>query len=91
MLVQPILLACLLTAAASIVGGVLPLCCRISHRWMQVLLSVVAGVMAGIAALDLLPHAIEALSSTAEQAHHGHHHGHHHGASDGVRTAMGHP
>jgi zinc and cadmium transporter len=63
-----ILLACALTAAASILGGLVPLCWRISHRWMQGLLSLVAGVMAGIAALDLLPHAIEGMAASAAHA-----------------------
>jgi len=47
---------------------------------MQVLLSLVAGVMAGIAAVDLLPHAIEGMAAAA--SHHGDHgHGHLHGHS----------
>ena len=66
---NPLLLACVLTAAASILGAIVPLCFHISHRWMQVLLSLVAGVMAGIAALDLIPHAIEGMAAVAPHAH----------------------
>ena len=58
-----ILIACAATAVVSLFGGWLPMLIGLSHRRMQVLLSFVAGAMAGIAMLDLLPHAIEAISS----------------------------
>ena len=60
-----ILIACATTAAVSLLGSTIPLLCRISHRWMQVLLSLVAGVMAGVATLELLPHAIEGMAAAA--------------------------
>ena len=63
-----LLLACALTGAVSLVGSTVPLLFRISHRWMQVLLSLVAGVMAGVATLDLLPHAIEGIAAAAVHA-----------------------
>ncbi|MCP4758534.1 MAG: ZIP family metal transporter [Planctomycetes bacterium] len=84
---QTILLACALTAAASILGGLIPLCFRISHRWMQVLLSLIAGVMAGVAAVDLLPHAIEGMTEIGGHGHgHGHDHGHY--EASGAHLAM---
>jgi zinc and cadmium transporter len=69
-----ILLACLITAVASILGGLVPLVCRVSHRWMQVLLSLVAGVMAGVAVLELIPHAAEGLLEAAGAGHGEHEH-----------------
>lgn len=53
---------------------------------MQVLLSLVAGVMAGVAAFDLLPHAIEGMAEATGHGHHHGHHGHDHGA-DGMSGA----
>lgn len=64
-----ILIACSATILVSLVGGWLPMLVGLSHRRMQVLLSFVAGAMAGIAMLDLLPHAIEALSHEASCEH----------------------
>ena len=75
-----ILIASGITAAASLLGGLVPMLVGLSHRRMQVLLSVVAGAMAGIATLDLLPHAVEAMASSAASAVEtgGHHHDHDH-------------
>jgi zinc and cadmium transporter len=81
-----ILFACVLTGAVSLLGGVVPLLWRISHRWLQVLLSLVAGVMAGIAAIDLLPHAIEGMAAAAAHADAT---GHDHATHSGIRAAMG--
>jgi len=84
-----ILLACCATAVASLVGGGFAMWFGLTHRRMQVLLSVVAGAMAGIAVLDLLPHAIEALLAAAEPACDSHdHHGHDHAVAGSVRDAM---
>ena len=99
-----ILIACGATAVVSLFGGWLPMLIGLSHRRMQVLLSFVAGAMAGIAMLDLLPHAIEAISSEAacqtaaeptvpQHDHsavhsHGHDHGHDHSSMWPVQTAM---
>jgi zinc and cadmium transporter len=49
---------CLLILAASIVGGMIPLWFQLTHRWMQVAVSFVAGVMLGVGVLHLLPHAV---------------------------------
>jgi len=57
---MPILLLtvyCLLTVAASLAGGLLPIYIRLTHRRMQMALSFVSGVMLGVAVLHLLPHA----------------------------------
>ena len=49
---------CLLVLAASIVGGMIPLWFQLTHRWMEVAVSFVAGVMLGVGMLHLLPHAV---------------------------------
>ena len=95
-LASSILVACTLVAAASILGGAVPALFKTSHRSMQVMLSVVAGAMAGIAVLDLIPHALEAISSGIESScdhdHHGHSHGaghgHDHATEGAMRTVM---
>ncbi len=53
-----LLCACLLIAVASLAGGWIPLLARPTHRRMQLVVSFVAGAMAGIAVLDLLPDAL---------------------------------
>ena len=50
---------CLLILLASIAGGMIPLVVRLTHRWMEVAVSFVAGVMLGIGLLHMLPHALE--------------------------------
>jgi zinc and cadmium transporter len=49
---------CLLILAASLGGGWIPLCIRLTHRRMQLAVSLVAGVMLGVGLLHLLPHAL---------------------------------
>ncbi len=49
---------CTLILAASLAGGWIPLAIRLTHRRMQVAVSVVAGVMLGVGLLHLLPHAL---------------------------------
>lgn len=49
---------CLIIAVISIVSGFLALSVRPTHRRMQLIISFVAGVMAGVAVLELLPEAI---------------------------------
>lgn len=94
-----ILIACVLTAAVSLLGSTIPLLCRITHRWMQVLLSLVAGVMAGVAVVELLPHAIEGMAAAAAHtdshtsegmaAHAAHSHSHSH-IPEGMSAAGAH-
>ena len=50
---------CLLILGASIVGGMIPLWFRLTHRVMECAVSFVAGVMLGVGLLHMLPHAIE--------------------------------
>ncbi len=59
---SPILLLaiyCLLVVAASMTGGWLPMLVHLTHKRMQLAVSVVAGFMLGIAMLHMLPHALE--------------------------------
>ena len=53
-----LILLCISIAIASIIGGMLPLWIRPTHRRMQLAMSCIGGVMAGIATLDLLPEAL---------------------------------
>lgn len=63
---------CLLILAASIAGGMIPVWFRLTHRWMEVAVSFVAGVMLGIGLLHMLPHALEQATATLppSQAYH---------------------
>jgi zinc and cadmium transporter len=49
---------CLLILLASLAGGWLPLMIRLTHRRMQLAVSLVAGVMLGVGLLHMLPHAL---------------------------------
>jgi len=51
-------LYCLLILLISLAGGLVPLLMKITHRWMEFMLSFVAGVMLGVGVLHLLPHAL---------------------------------
>ncbi|MEE8450573.1 MAG: ZIP family metal transporter [Thermoguttaceae bacterium] len=53
-----LLLYCVLILLASLAGGLAPIFIQLSHRRMQVAVSLVAGVMLGIGVLHLLPHAL---------------------------------
>lgn len=50
---------CVAILVASVLGGMLPGWLRLTHRWMEVVVSLVAGVMLGVALLHLLPHALD--------------------------------
>ena len=52
-------LFCILIVVASLVGGVVPLLIKPTHRRMQFAMSCIGGLMAGVAVLDLLPEALE--------------------------------
>ena len=52
-------LFCILIVVASLLGGVVPLLITPTHRRMQLAMSCIGGVMAGVAVLDLLPEALE--------------------------------
>jgi len=49
---------CLLILLASLAGGWIPLIIRLTHRRMQLAVSLVSGVMLGVGLLHLLPHAL---------------------------------
>ncbi len=61
----PLLLTlyCLAIFFASLLGGRLPQLVALTHFRMQALISLISGVMLGIASLHLLPHAIQQLPS----------------------------
>ena len=54
---------CALVLFASLVGGWLPLLVHLTHTRLQVAISLVAGLMLGIALLQFLPHGAEELGS----------------------------
>ena len=53
-----LLVYCVLILLASLAGGWIPLIIHLTHRRMQIAVSLVAGVMLGVGLLHLLPHAI---------------------------------
>lgn len=59
---------CSLIAIASGVGGMLPSLIRMTHTRMQMTLSLVCGVMLGVALLHLLPHAVQILDGNIRLA-----------------------
>ena len=48
---------CALIVVASLAGGWLPSVMRLTHLRMQIMMSLVSGMMIGVAVLHLLPHA----------------------------------
>ncbi len=82
---------CVLIVMGSLVGGWLPSIVRLTHTRMQVMISLVGGLMLGIGFFHLLPHAIELSGSVKDsmtlavfgilamflliRAFHVHHHG----------------
>ena len=61
-----ILIFCLSIFAVSLLGGWFPMKLGPSHRAMQIAISFVAGIMFGLAVLDLLPEAIHAQTATGD-------------------------
>lgn len=55
---------CLAIVAGSLLGGSLPALVRMTHTRMQVIMSLVAGLMLGVALFHLLPHAISQIGGT---------------------------
>src|SRR5262245_18869169 len=61
---------CALIAAISLVGGWAPLAGRLTHKRLELLVSLAAGAMLGVALLHLLPHAVLARAEAgADHAH----------------------
>ncbi|HEX5471487.1 MAG TPA: hypothetical protein VFW73_06355, partial [Lacipirellulaceae bacterium] len=59
---------CAAVLVASIIGGMIPVWFQLTHRWMQIAISFVAGVMLGVGVLHMLPHAIADAAAAAEAA-----------------------
>lgn len=59
-----LILYCVLIAIASLFGGSIPSFVKLTHRRIQLTLSLVSGVMLGVALLHLLPHSIYVLESS---------------------------
>ena len=59
---------CILIVAASLVGGHLPSFLRLTHTRMQLLMSLIGGLMLGVAILHMLPHATVATQSLDKTA-----------------------
>ena len=57
-----LILYCIVILLASLAGGAVPMIVRLTHKRMQVAISLVAGFMLGVGLLHLLPDAIENLS-----------------------------
>ncbi|WP_425397756.1 ZIP family metal transporter [Aeoliella sp.] len=49
---------CVLILLSSVVGGMIPEWWKLTHRWMEVAVSFVAGIIFGVAVLHMLPHAL---------------------------------
>ncbi|MBT4692426.1 MAG: iron permease, partial [Planctomycetaceae bacterium] len=60
-----VLLYCLLTIAASLAGGWLPSLVKLNHLKRQLMMSLVSGVMLGVALLHMLPASLEHLQSAS--------------------------
>lgn len=60
-----LIIYCCLIVLASLTGGWLPSMFRLSHLRMQLLMSLVGGMMIGVACLHLLPQAISQLNNPA--------------------------
>lgn len=51
-----LIIYCIIVAAASVIGGLVPALARVSHTHVQLAMSFVGGLMLGVAVLHLLPH-----------------------------------
>jgi len=61
-------MCCLLVGLASFAGGGLPVLLHLSHARLQMAVSLVSGLMLGLALLHLLPHGAEELRSMSQAA-----------------------
>ncbi len=59
----PLYLFCIGIVLASLLGGILPLLIKPTHNRMQLAMSFIGGIMAGVAILDLLPEALMLLET----------------------------
>ncbi len=58
---------CALIVVASLLGGLLPSLVTLTHKRMQIAMSVVGGLMLGIALFHMLPHALNVLKPGGEE------------------------
>ncbi len=58
-----LLIYCLMILLASLLGGFIPMIVKLTHRRMQLAISLVAGFMLGVAVLHLMPHAMMTISA----------------------------
>jgi zinc and cadmium transporter len=63
--VTTLIVYCGMVFAASWLGGVLPSLVRLTHTRLQLLISLIGGLMLGVGLLHQLPHAVAALSDAA--------------------------
>ncbi|MCS7089982.1 MAG: ZIP family metal transporter [Verrucomicrobiota bacterium] len=63
-----LLVYCLLALAASVAGGAVPCYLALTHTRLQLAVSLVAGLMFGLALMQLFPHAVEAVGSVGTAA-----------------------
>ena len=56
---QALVIYCVLILLVSLLGGVIPSMMRLTHRRVQLSLSLVSGVMIGVGLLHMLGHAVE--------------------------------
>lgn len=61
-----LVLYCLVVLVASLAGGWLPSLLHLNHARLQIAVSLVSGLMVGLALLHLLPHGAEELGSTGK-------------------------
>lgn len=61
---------CVFILLASIFGGMIPVWWNLTHRWMELAVSFVAGIMFGVATLHMLPHALVAATQNPSVAPH---------------------
>lgn len=65
-----LLMYCLLIALSSLSGGWLPMLVRLTHKRMQLLVSLVGGLMLGVGIFHQLPHAVAAMPTGDGNSHH---------------------
>jgi len=63
-----LLVSCVVVGAASFAGGAVPFWLALTHTRLQVAVSMVAGLMFGLALLQLFPHAAGAMGSVEQAA-----------------------
>ena len=61
-----LLIYCVLIAMSSLLGGYLPSLVKLTHSRMQFLVSLIGGLMLGVAIFHQLPHAVEAMAGNGQ-------------------------